>query len=149
MATNQFYEFATSSAAYVETLPDYIADVERTAGQQSGVARAELNNRALRQGSAMAAASGSFMSDRFIRRITSTRIRPACLASGRGPRYRGVFCSAHRLLIRLPALAVRRLMPSRWLSCLRTRIPVVQRPQVDIRTPRRRPPLGPTLTRSP
>ena len=62
MPTNQFYEFATSSAAYVETLPDYIADVERTAGQQSGVARAELNNRALRQGSAMAAAIGSFMS---------------------------------------------------------------------------------------
>lgn len=62
MPTNQFYEFATSSAAYVETLPDYVADVERTAGQQSGVARAELNNRALRQGSAMAAAIGSFMS---------------------------------------------------------------------------------------
>lgn len=62
MPTNQFYEFATSSAAYVETLPDYIADVERVAGQQSGVARAELNNRALRQGSAMAAAIGSFMS---------------------------------------------------------------------------------------
>lgn len=62
MPTNQFYEFATSSAAYVESLPDYLADVERTAGQQSGIARAELNNRALRQGSAMAAAIGSFMS---------------------------------------------------------------------------------------
>ena len=61
MPTNDFYEFATSSAAYVEALPDYLADVERTAGQQSGVARAELNNRALRQGSAMAAAIGSFM----------------------------------------------------------------------------------------
>ena len=62
MPTNEFYEFATSSAAYVESLPDYLADVERTAGQQSGIARAELNNRALRQGSAMAAAIGSFMS---------------------------------------------------------------------------------------
>lgn len=62
MPTNDFYEFATSSAAYVESLPDYLADVERTAGQQSGIARAELNNRALRQGSAMAAAIGSFMS---------------------------------------------------------------------------------------
>lgn len=61
MPTNQFYEFATSSAAYVESLADYLADVERTAGQQSGIARAELNNRALRQGSAMAAAIGSFM----------------------------------------------------------------------------------------
>ena len=61
MPTNEFYEFATSSAAYVETLPDYVADVERTAGQQSGIARAELNNRALRQGSAMAAAIGTFM----------------------------------------------------------------------------------------
>ena len=64
MPTNDFYEFATSSAAYVESLPDYLADVERTAGQQSGIARAELNNRALRQGSAMAAAIGSFMVDR-------------------------------------------------------------------------------------
>lgn len=62
MPTNDFYEFATSSAAYVESLADYLADVERVAGQQSGVARAELNNRALRQGSAMAAAIGSFMS---------------------------------------------------------------------------------------
>ena len=61
MPTNDFCEFATSSAAYVESLPDYLADVERTAGQQSGIARAELNNRALRQGSAMAAAIGSFM----------------------------------------------------------------------------------------
>lgn len=61
MPTNQFYEFATSSAAYVETLASYATDVERTAGQQSGVARAELNNRALRQGSAMAAAIGEFM----------------------------------------------------------------------------------------
>ena len=61
MPTNEFYEFATSSAAYVETLASYAIDVERTAGQQSGVARAELNNRALRQGSAMAAAIGSFM----------------------------------------------------------------------------------------
>ena len=61
MPTNDFYEFATSSAAYVESLPDYLADVERTAGQQSGIARAELNNRALRQGSAMAAAIGTFM----------------------------------------------------------------------------------------
>jgi hypothetical protein len=61
MPTNDFYEFATSSAAYVEDLADYLADVERIAGQQSGIARAELNNRALRQGSAMAAAIGSFM----------------------------------------------------------------------------------------
>ena len=61
MPTNDFYEFATSSAAYVESLPDYLADVQRVAGQQSGIARAELNNRALRQGSAMAAAIGSFM----------------------------------------------------------------------------------------
>ena len=61
MPTNEFYEFATSSAAYVETLANYATDVERTAGQQSGVARAELNNRALRQGSAMAAAIGEFM----------------------------------------------------------------------------------------
>lgn len=61
MPTNDFMEFATSSAAYVESLADYTIDSERIAGQQSGIARADLNNRALRQGSAMAAAIGSFM----------------------------------------------------------------------------------------
>lgn len=61
MPTNQIYEFATSSAAYVEALATYASDVERTAGQQSGVARAELNNRALRQANAVAAAIGTFM----------------------------------------------------------------------------------------
>lgn len=84
MATNQFYEFATSSAAYVETLSDYVADVERTAGQQSGVARAELNNRALRQGSAMAAAIGRFMSNQGYNALddgdTATRTNNFALA---------------------------------------------------------------------
>ena len=61
MPTNNFMEFATDPGAYVESLPDYTIDTERTAGQQSGIARADLNNRALRQGSAMAAAIGSFM----------------------------------------------------------------------------------------
>lgn len=61
MPTNDFKEFATDPGAYVESLPDYTIDTERTAGQQSGIARADLNNRALRQGSAMAAAIGSFM----------------------------------------------------------------------------------------
>lgn len=61
MPTNDFMEFATDPGAYVESLPDYTIDTERTAGQQSGIARADLNNRALRQGSAMAAAIGFFM----------------------------------------------------------------------------------------
>lgn len=58
---NEFLEFATSQYAYVESLQDYTADPDRTEGQQSGIARANLNNRALRQGSAMAAAIGGFM----------------------------------------------------------------------------------------
>lgn len=61
MAVNQFLEFATDPLAFIETLAEYLADVERTAGQQSGIARAELNNRALRQGSAAAAGLGEFV----------------------------------------------------------------------------------------
>lgn len=84
MPTNDFLEFATSSAAYVESLADYFIDVERTAGQQSGIARAELNNRALRQGSAMAAAIGSFMSARGYNALddgdTATRANNFALA---------------------------------------------------------------------
>lgn len=58
---NEFKEFATGQYAYVESLQDYETDPERTDGQQSGIARANLNNRALRQGNAMAAAIGGFM----------------------------------------------------------------------------------------
>ena len=61
MPTNDFLEFATSSAAYVETQLAYSTDPERVAGQQSGIARAEINNKALRQGAGMAAAIGAFM----------------------------------------------------------------------------------------
>lgn len=61
MPTNEFLEFATSSAAYVETQLAYSTDPERVAGQQSGIARAEINNKALRQANGMAAAIGAFM----------------------------------------------------------------------------------------
>lgn len=61
MPTNEFLEFATSSAAYVETQLAYSTDPERVAGQQSGIARAKINNKALRQGAGMAAAIGEFM----------------------------------------------------------------------------------------
>ena len=61
MAVNEFYEFATDEYAYVEDLATYFADTERTAGQQSGIARAAINNRALRQGAGAAAALGTFV----------------------------------------------------------------------------------------
>lgn len=58
---NDFLEFATDPFSFVLSQAEYEADDERFVGQQSGIARAALNNKALRQGSAMAATIGSFM----------------------------------------------------------------------------------------
>lgn len=58
---NDFLEFATDPFSFVLSQAEYEEDDERFVGQQSGIARAALNNKALRQGSAMAATIGSFM----------------------------------------------------------------------------------------
>lgn len=61
MPTNDFLEFATGTNAFVLSQEAYEAHPHRIAGQQSGVASAELNNKALRQGASMASAIGAFV----------------------------------------------------------------------------------------
>lgn len=61
MAGNDFLPIATGTNAFVLSQEAYEAHPHRIAGQQSGVASAELNNKALRQGASMASAIGRFI----------------------------------------------------------------------------------------
>lgn len=47
--TNEFLQFATGGGANVEPQATYLADSNRTSGQQAGVASSALNNKAIRQ----------------------------------------------------------------------------------------------------
>jgi len=61
MAANQLLPFAQSGTAFVISQAAYAADADRTEGNQPGVARAELVNKAMRQSSLAAAAFGGFV----------------------------------------------------------------------------------------
>ena len=55
MAENQILPFAYADGANVLSQSDYQADNQRLIGHQPGIARSALENKALRQASAMAA----------------------------------------------------------------------------------------------
>ncbi len=56
MATNEILTFAsTNTGTNLLTQAEYAADAQRTIGHQPGIARAKLENKALRQASLMAA----------------------------------------------------------------------------------------------
>lgn len=66
MATNNFKPFATGSGANVTTQSDYEALTALLSGFQAGKASSAQINKALRQGTVMAAMLGAFMNDRGI-----------------------------------------------------------------------------------
>lgn len=59
--TNDFLPFAADPAANVEPQATYAADTQRTLGQQPGVARSAINNKAIRQATAIAAALAQYL----------------------------------------------------------------------------------------
>lgn len=61
MPTVDFIPFANGGGANVESQASYIADSQRTNGNQPGVASSALNNKALRQGAAIASAVANFL----------------------------------------------------------------------------------------
>lgn len=63
MPTNDFIPFATGGGANVESQSAYIIDPQVPIGQQPGVAKSALNNKALRQATSIAAALAQFMSN--------------------------------------------------------------------------------------
>lgn len=64
MATNNFKPFATGSSANVTSQSDYEALAALLSGFQSGKASSAQINKALRQGTVMAAMLGAFLNDR-------------------------------------------------------------------------------------
>jgi len=64
MATNDFLPFAsTDTGTNLLTQAEYLADTQRTIGNQSGVARAKLVNKAQRQSSFISAVVAKYISD--------------------------------------------------------------------------------------
>lgn len=63
MALNKIVPFAQAGGANVQTQTDYEASTSRTNGNQPGVASAPLNNKALRQATAIAVGVAQFLAD--------------------------------------------------------------------------------------
>lgn len=63
MAANEILLFAHDPAANVQTQAEYLADAQREIGHQPGIAKAELENKALRQASLIASGVAQFLAD--------------------------------------------------------------------------------------
>lgn len=66
MATNDFIPFCpTDTGTNLESQADYIADPDRTIGNQPGIASSKLNNKALRQGTFITSQFAQYLSNRL------------------------------------------------------------------------------------
>ena len=64
MATNEILQFAeTDTGTNLLTQAEYLADAQRPIGNQPGVARSKLVNKALRQSSLIASGIAEFLAD--------------------------------------------------------------------------------------
>ena len=71
-ATNEFLPFSQDGAALVLSQGAYSSDGQRPIGNQPGIARAQLVNKALRQSTVMAAAVGQFIAARQASTVADT-----------------------------------------------------------------------------
>lgn len=73
MATNEILQFAeTDTGTNLLTQAEYLADAQRPIGNQPGVARSKLVNKALRQSSLIAAGIAEFLADNQSNNITDS-----------------------------------------------------------------------------
>ncbi len=72
MATNEILPFAQGVGANVQDQASYTAEPLRSSGNVSGIARSNVNNKALRQASVIAAGIAQFMADRQANNITDS-----------------------------------------------------------------------------
>jgi len=73
MATNEILQFAeTDTGTNLLTQAEYLADSQRPIGNQPGVARSKLVNKALRQSSLIAAGIAEFLADNQANNITDS-----------------------------------------------------------------------------
>lgn len=81
MATNEILQFAkTDTGTNLLTQAEYLADAQRLIGNQPGVARSKLVNKALRQASLIAAGVAEFLADNQSNNITDA-LTPQDVAS--------------------------------------------------------------------
>lgn len=73
MATNEILQFAsTDTGTNLLTQVEYTADAQRTTGNQPGIARSKLVNKALRQASLIAAGLAEFIADYQANNVTDS-----------------------------------------------------------------------------
>lgn len=72
MATNEILPFAQGVGANVQDQASYTAEPLRSSGSVAGIARSNVNNKALRQASVIAAGIAQFMADRQANNITDS-----------------------------------------------------------------------------
>ena len=72
MATNEILPFADAGGANVLAQAAYSADAQRSIGNQPGIARADFNNKVLRQAALMAAGLGQWLADKQATNVTDT-----------------------------------------------------------------------------
>lgn len=73
MATNEILQFAsTNTGTNLLTQAEYSADAQRTTGNQPGIARSKLVNKALRQASLLAAGLAEFIADYQANNVTDS-----------------------------------------------------------------------------
>lgn len=73
MATNEILQFAsTNTGTNLLTQAEYTADAQRTTGNQPGIARSKLVNKALRQASLVAAGLAEFIADYQANNVTDS-----------------------------------------------------------------------------
>jgi hypothetical protein len=74
MATNEILPFAsTNTGTNLLTQAEYVSDAQRTTGNQPGIARSKLVNKALRQASLLAAGLAEFIADYQANNVTDSR----------------------------------------------------------------------------
>lgn len=88
MATSEILVFAEGPGANLETQAAYAADPLRATGNVAGIARSAINNKAIHQGTLMAAALAKFMADNQINNVVDTAT-VADLATWLGDALRG------------------------------------------------------------
>jgi len=80
MATNEILPFAQGVGANVQSQVDYAAEALRDSGNVAGIARSNVNNKALRQASVIAAGVAQFMADNQPNDVTDS-LTPAAIAT--------------------------------------------------------------------
>lgn len=79
MANNEILPFAQGVGANVQTQGDYATEALRTSGNVAGIARSNVNNKALRQASVIASALAQYIADNQPNDVTDS-LTPAAIA---------------------------------------------------------------------